>query len=68
MYLLGEFAIFSGIMTLIISLNIDGWIGDGSRAKPHNIDMLTITFFISNALSAIQDVAVDGWALTILRK
>lgn len=55
-------------MTLIISLNIDDWIGNQSDAKPHNIQMLTITFFISNALSAIQDVAVDGWSLTILKK
>ena len=32
------------------------------------IFMLTVVFFAMNFLCATQDIAVDGWALTMLRK
>lgn len=33
-----------------------------------NIWTLTISFFILNFCAATQDIAVDGWALTMLSK
>lgn len=35
--------------------------------KP-DINILLSVFFIANFLAATQDIAVDGWALTILKK
>lgn len=55
-YLLGTFMIF-------ISYYVDNWIGETP-----NIEILTLTFFILNFLAATQDIAVDGWALTMLKK
>merc|ERR1719354_861961 len=33
-----------------------------------NVLFLTIVFFTLNFLAATQDIAVDGWALTMLKK
>lgn len=55
-YLLGTFMIF-------LSHHVDNWIGETP-----NIELLTLTFFILNFLAATQDIAVDGWALTMLKK
>jgi len=33
-----------------------------------NIMMLVYIFFMVNFLAATQDIAVDGWALTMLKK
>jgi MFS transporter, PAT family, solute carrier family 33 (acetyl-CoA transportor), member 1 len=35
--------------------------------KP-NIKMLAYIFFMMNFLAATQDIVVDGWALTILKR
>lgn len=35
--------------------------------KP-NVMMLVYMFFVANFLAATQDIVVDGWALTMLRK
>lgn len=37
------------------------------KGKP-NVMVLVYLFFITNFLSATQDIAVDGWALTMLKK
>lgn len=51
---------------LLLSKYVDHWIGkDG--AEP-NIALLTVLFFFLNFLAATQDIAVDGWALTMLKK
>ncbi|XP_076645880.1 acetyl-coenzyme A transporter 1 [Halictus rubicundus] len=55
-----------GFFMLLLSSHIDQWLGDGST-KP-NIGMLTIMFFTSNVLAATQDIVVDGWALTMLKR
>eukprot|EP01084_Bolivina_argentea_P006754 12781_1 len=51
-----------GILMIYISYHIDTWI--------QNIDInsLTIWCFILIFFTATQDIAVDGWALTILSK
>nr|CAG4645470.1 EOG090X04K8 [Lynceus sp. MCZ IZ 141354] len=59
-YLLG-FAMFylSGI--------VDGLLGEGTSGSP-DVKSLTIAFFMLNFLAATQDIAVDGWALTMLHR
>lgn len=51
---------------LLLSRRIDYWLGDDKN--PPNIEILTILFFSLNFLAATQDIAVDGWALTMLKK
>ncbi|XP_058789178.1 acetyl-coenzyme A transporter 1 [Phymastichus coffea] len=56
-----------GIFMLFLSNYIDYWLGneEGSRL---NIGLLTVLFFILNTLAATQDIVVDGWALTMLKR
>lgn len=46
-------------------MNINDWLV--STENP-NTTFLTLMFFCLNFLAATQDIAVDGWALTMLRK
>lgn len=48
---------------IFLSHHVDNWIGETP-----NIEILTLMFFILNFLAATQDIAVDGWALTMLKK
>jgi hypothetical protein len=48
-----------------MSKNIDDWLPE--TGKP-NIVKLVYVFFIAKILAATQDIAVDGWALTMLKK
>ncbi|CAK9812336.1 Acetyl-coenzyme A transporter 1 [Anthophora plagiata] len=57
---------FMGLFMLLLSSHVDKWLGD-ENTKP-NIEMLTIIFFALNVLAATQDIVVDGWALTMLRR
>lgn len=58
-YLLGSFM-------LLLSNHVDRWLGNDGN--PPNIELLTVLFFSLNFLAATQDIAVDGWALTMLKK
>ncbi|XP_062129569.1 acetyl-coenzyme A transporter 1 [Drosophila sulfurigaster albostrigata] len=58
-YLLGGFM-------LLLSAHVDRWLG-GDGVEP-NVPMLTLLFFVLNFLAATQDIAVDGWALTMLKR
>lgn len=55
-----------GLFMLILSSHIDQWLG--SETSSPNIGILTLLFFSLNFLAATQDIAVDGWALTMLKK
>lgn len=55
-----------GLFMLILSVYVDHWLGDDS-ATP-NIPVLTVVFFAMNFFAATQDIAVDGWALTMLKR
>ncbi|TNN10862.1 putative membrane protein [Schistosoma japonicum] len=65
-----------GTMLLILASCINEWFGrDPDKAWSHlgshhpvDIIRLTIMFFILTFLTATQDIAVDGWALTMLSK
>ncbi|KAF2879730.1 hypothetical protein ILUMI_26448 [Ignelater luminosus] len=54
-----------GVFMLILSSHVDQWLG--YKGEP-NIGILTLLFFSLNFLAATQDIAVDGWALTMLKK
>lgn len=55
-----------GIFMLMLSMHVNRWLG-GEGASP-NIPFLTGIFFMLNFLAATQDIAVDGWALTMLKR
>ena len=46
---------------------LDTWLGEGEGAGGLSITALTVMFFLLSLLTATQDVAVDGWSLTMLR-
>lgn len=53
-----------GIFMLILSYHVHHWL-EGSSP---NVPILTLLFFSLNFLAATQDIAVDGWALTMLKR
>jgi len=57
-----------GLTMLVLSYNVDFYLGDGSESSTPNITILTAMFFFLNFLAATQDIAVDGWALTMLQR
>uniref|UniRef100_A0A1B6MEX5 Major facilitator superfamily (MFS) profile domain-containing protein n=2 Tax=Graphocephala atropunctata TaxID=36148 RepID=A0A1B6MEX5_9HEMI len=54
-----------GVFMLVMSFQVDYWIDDPNG--PHILS-LTAVFFSLNFLAATQDIAVDGWALTMLKR
>merc|ERR1719433_2486099 len=53
---------------MVLSYNVDFYLGDGSDTAEPNVTILTAMFFFLNFLAATQDIAVDGWALTMLQR
>ena len=66
--------LISGLVMIFGSSLIDVWIGDSSGAdkdhgsEPVAIGNLTLFFLFLYFLMATQDIAVDGWALTMLSR
>ncbi|KAG0309741.1 hypothetical protein BGZ98_008877 [Dissophora globulifera] len=56
--------LLTGFMFLWLGTNIDDWMGQDQVA----VGNLTAVFFVLIFFSATQDIAVDGWALTLLSK
>ncbi|XP_060865228.1 acetyl-coenzyme A transporter 1-like [Metopolophium dirhodum] len=54
-----------GVVLLYAANNINDWIPE--TGKP-NIVMLTCLFFVLNLLASTQNIVVDSWALTMLKK
>lgn len=54
-----------GVFMLLLSARVDRWLGDTDTAP--NVVFITAIFFVLNFLAATQDIAVDGWALTMLK-
>ena len=52
---------------LILSSYINVLLGEG-EVHPPNVTVITSVFFALNFLAATQDIAVDGWALTMLSR
>lgn len=57
--------IIIGIIFMYTANNIDDWLPESG--KP-NLTMIICMIFAINVLSAIQDIVVDGWSLTMLKK
>lgn len=55
-----------GLCMIFLSFTVDGLMGEGK--SPPNVFLLTIFFLVLHFLAATQDVAVDGWALTMLSR
>ncbi|CRL03822.1 CLUMA_CG016290, isoform A [Clunio marinus] len=56
-----------GFSMLFLAQKVDKWFGDESNQKP-DIILITTVFFFLWILTATQDIAVDGWALTMLQR
>lgn len=54
-----------GTILMYTSKNIDDWLPE--TGKP-NLRMIICVVFAINVLSAIQDVVVDAWSLTMMKK
>lgn len=55
-----------GFFMLVLSTSVSGLLGDANNSP--NVYLLTGAFFCMNFLAATQDIAVDGWALTMLSR
>ncbi|XP_064384816.1 acetyl-coenzyme A transporter 1-like [Halichondria panicea] len=55
-----------GLTMIFLSYLIKGLLGDETTAP--SVVSLTVVFFFLHFLTATQDIAVDGWALTMLSK
>ncbi|CAE6967678.1 Slc33a1 [Symbiodinium sp. CCMP2592] len=53
-----------GFVMIVVSQRLDHLL----YAERPNVESLTVLFFLLYFLCATQDIAVDGWALTMLRK
>lgn len=56
-----------GLFMLYLSTQVDRLLGSANGGTP-DVVALTITFFLFEFLAATQDIAVDGWALTMLSR
>lgn len=56
-----------GLFMIYMSTQVDVLLGDGESRGP-DVVALTVTFFLFEFLAATQDIAVDGWALTMLSR
>ena len=59
-----------GLFMLFLSSHVDELLGTEADAEEGRINIVTLTFvfFCLNFLAATQDIAVDGWALTMLSR
>lgn len=57
-----------GITMLVLAANVHKYLGEDGSGNPPNVFVLTCMFFFLNFLAATQDIAVDGWALTMLQR
>ncbi|KAK6733848.1 hypothetical protein RB195_017547 [Necator americanus] len=56
-----------GLFMLVLSFRVSYIMGEGTDSAP-NVLLLMLIFLPLNFLAATQDIAVDGWALTILSR
>ncbi|KAJ6669422.1 hypothetical protein lerEdw1_008231, partial [Lerista edwardsae] len=55
-----------GFFMMYLSSQVDSLLGE--EGKSPDVVALTVTFFLFEFLAATQDIAVDGWALTMLSR
>ncbi|XP_028587189.2 acetyl-coenzyme A transporter 1 [Podarcis muralis] len=56
-----------GLFMMYLSRQVDSLLGEEDGKSP-DVVALTVTFFLFEFLAATQDIAVDGWALTMLSR
>ncbi|XP_054839839.1 acetyl-coenzyme A transporter 1 [Eublepharis macularius] len=56
-----------GLFMMYLSRQVDSMLGETEGRSP-DVVALTMTFFLFEFLAATQDIAVDGWALTMLSR
>uniref|UniRef100_A0A6B2F4Q4 Acetyl-coenzyme A transporter 1 n=1 Tax=Bothriechis nubestris TaxID=1766655 RepID=A0A6B2F4Q4_9SAUR len=56
-----------GLFMMYLSARVDSLLGEVNGQSP-DVVALTVTFFLFEFLAATQDIAVDGWALTMLSR
>uniref|UniRef100_A0A5F8G4J4 Acetyl-coenzyme A transporter 1 n=1 Tax=Monodelphis domestica TaxID=13616 RepID=A0A5F8G4J4_MONDO len=56
-----------GLFMIYLSTQVDHMLGTADGGSP-DVMALTLTFFLFEFLAATQDIAVDGWALTMLSR
>ncbi|XP_028918180.1 acetyl-coenzyme A transporter 1 isoform X2 [Ornithorhynchus anatinus] len=56
-----------GVFMIYLSTQVDLLLG-GEDGRAPDVVALTVTFFMFEFLAATQDIAVDGWALTMLSR
>ncbi|KAJ7324655.1 hypothetical protein JRQ81_017675 [Phrynocephalus forsythii] len=56
-----------GLFMIYLSRQVDSLLGEADGKSP-DVVALTVTFFLFEFLAATQDIAVDGWALTMLSR
>ncbi|KAG3270852.1 solute carrier family 33 member 1, transcript variant X2 [Ictidomys tridecemlineatus] len=56
-----------GLFMIYLSTQVDRLLGNTDGRTP-DVVTLTVTFFLFEFLAATQDIAVDGWALTMLSR
>ncbi|XP_030743500.1 acetyl-coenzyme A transporter 1 isoform X2 [Echinops telfairi] len=56
-----------GLFMIYLSTQVDSLLGNVDGRTP-DVVALTVTFFLFEFLAATQDIAVDGWALTMLSR
>ncbi|XP_015365764.1 PREDICTED: acetyl-coenzyme A transporter 1-like [Diuraphis noxia] len=54
-----------GVTFFYMAFNMDNWLPETGRP---NLTMIVRMVFVVNFLSATQDIVVDGWSLTVLKK
>ena len=55
-----------GVCMMLLSYVVNSLMGE--EGEPPNVPILTAVFFLLSFLAATQDIAVDGWALTMLSR
>ena len=66
--------LFVAVFMFVLSQSLDSLLGEDHEgnpipgAPPPNVTLITAIFFALNFLAATQDIAVDGWALTMLSR
>lgn len=61
------FEYLAGITLIAASSHVNHWLGDGTGNEPQVLTLM-IVFFALRTFTATHDVAVDGWALSLLHK
>ena len=67
-FLVYELAWIPGALLLLLSQNLDDWLGSDDGTRKPKLDYLIVVFFAIIFLSATQDIVLHGWALSMLHK